>query len=197
MTVLACGHNRVQEEFVLAGKHIEEWQRIVGARPDRDFGPDTLARSKAKLVEAAHGGKVDFQPKLYTQQPWSFPDPERLAREATPRLHRFILELARRSRFKFGAYEVLRSRATQEEYIRTGVSWTMNTLHFPQADGLAHAADLVWLNDKGHWDWSNAEQYRYLAELGMDVAADLGIPIRNLGLAIGRDWYHFEIERGK
>lgn len=179
--------------------HVREWQRIVGATPDGDFGPNTLAKSKTAIVNASFGTKKlpDVDPPSYTQQPWLFPDIPRLEREATPRLARFVLELARRSRYKFGAYEILRTPAEQARYVSSGVSWTMNSLHLPGSDGKARAADLVWLNDKGHWDWSNSEQYEYLAHLGMEVAADLGVPIRNLGLAIGRDWYHFEVERGK
>ena len=50
--------------------------------------------------------------------------------------------------------EGVRDLATQEEYVRTGKSKTMNSLHLLQADGWSHAVDVApypvdWQDAKG------------------------------------------------
>lgn len=54
----------------------------------------------------------------------------------------------------FSVHDGLRTVAEQREYVRRGVSWTMNSMHMKQADGLGHAVDLVpYINGKLRWEW--------------------------------------------
>lgn len=55
--------------------------------------------------------------------------------------------------FDFSIFDGLRTEAEQRKNIRRGVSWTMNSLHLPQADGLSHAVDLVpYIDGRLMWD---------------------------------------------
>lgn len=53
----------------------------------------------------------------------------------------------------FAVFDGLRTMAEQAEYVRTGVSKTMNSKHLPQPDGLGWAVDLVpYINGKLRWE---------------------------------------------
>lgn len=65
-------------------------------------------------------------------------------------VHRAILY----SPVDFGVHDGLRTPAEQTEYVRRGVSKTMNSKHMVQADGYGHAVDLVpYINGKLRWEW--------------------------------------------
>ena len=54
----------------------------------------------------------------------------------------------------FTVIDGVRTIAEQQEYVRRGVSKTMNSKHLPQADGYSHAVDLVpHINGKIRWEW--------------------------------------------
>jgi len=54
----------------------------------------------------------------------------------------------------FTIHDGMRTRAEQQEYVRTGVSQTMNSKHLPQEDGFGHAGDLVpYINRRLRWEW--------------------------------------------
>lgn len=54
----------------------------------------------------------------------------------------------------FSVHDGLRTLAEQQEYVRRGVSWTMNSMHRKQPDGFGHAVDLVpWINGMLRWEW--------------------------------------------
>lgn len=54
----------------------------------------------------------------------------------------------------FAVHDGLRSIETQRDYVRRGVSKTMNSLHLKQADGYGHAVDLVpWIGGQLRWEW--------------------------------------------
>ena len=54
----------------------------------------------------------------------------------------------------FAVHDGLRTLAEQTEYVRAGVSTTMNSMHLPQPDGFGHASDLVpYVNGKLRWEW--------------------------------------------
>lgn len=59
------------------------------------------------------------------------------------------------------------------------VTWTMNSKHLPQSDGLAHAVDLV------PWpaDWNTPSKFDAIAKAMFAAAAELGVKIR-----WGKDW---------
>lgn len=53
----------------------------------------------------------------------------------------------------FTVTDGVRTKEDQAEYVRTGVSQTMNSKHLIQEDGFGHAVDLVpWINGKARWE---------------------------------------------
>ena len=75
--------------------------------------------------------------------------------QAHPDLKRFVLACARETSYPFMVMEVGRSVAQQKKNIANGVSWTMHSRHILSKDGLARAADLVPIDEKGKpiWAW--------------------------------------------
>ena len=70
----------------------------------------------------------------------------------------------------------LRTKAEQAEYVRRGVSQTMNSKHRVQADGYGHAVDLVpYINGKPRWEW---DAIYPICEAVRIAAKELGVPIR-------------------
>lgn len=58
------------------------------------------------------------------------------------------------SEVDFAVHDGARTEDEQREYVRTGASKTMQSLHLPQSDGYAHAVDLVpVVNGKLRWEW--------------------------------------------
>lgn len=54
----------------------------------------------------------------------------------------------------FAVHDGLRTPAEQREYVRRGVSKTMNSMHMKQPDGFGHAVDLVpYINGQLRWEW--------------------------------------------
>lgn len=75
--------------------------------------------------------------------------------------------------------EGVRSKETQEEYVRTGKSKTMNSKHLPQADGKSHAVDVMAYP----MAWSDWKRNCYFAGFVMATAKSMGIDLRS-----GIDW---------
>lgn len=68
----------------------------------------------------------------------------------------------------FNVYETLRSPMRQQEMVAKGTSKTLKSKHLRQADGFAHAMDLVpWINNALAWDWDGC----YKIALAVDLAA--------------------------
>lgn len=68
----------------------------------------------------------------------------------------------------FAVYETLRSPMRQQEMVAKGTSKTLKSKHLRQADGFAHAMDLVpWINNALAWDWDGC----YKIALAVDLAA--------------------------
>ena len=54
----------------------------------------------------------------------------------------------------FTVQEGLRSIETQREYLKRGVTKTLNSQHLKQGDGFGHAVDLVpWIGGQPRWEW--------------------------------------------
>jgi peptidoglycan L-alanyl-D-glutamate endopeptidase CwlK len=54
----------------------------------------------------------------------------------------------------FSVHDGLRTLAEQKEYVKRGVSKTMNSMHMKQPDGFGHAVDLVpYINGQLRWEW--------------------------------------------
>lgn len=75
----------------------------------------------------------------------------------------------------FTVQEGLRTLAVQKDYVRRGVSKTLNSKHLKQADGFGHAVDLVpWINGQPRWEWPPI--YR-IARAVDDAAQALGVKL--------------------
>lgn len=75
--------------------------------------------------------------------------------------------------------EGVRSVETQEEYVRTGKSKTMNSKHLKQSDGFAHAIDAV----PYPIDWNDKDRFIYMQGMIRGIAHQMGIKVRS-----GIDW---------
>lgn len=75
----------------------------------------------------------------------------------------------------FSVHDGLRTEAEQREYVRRGVSKTMNSMHMKQGDGFGHAVDLVpYINGVLRWEWKPiyavaSAVHAAAKELGVDL----------------------------
>jgi peptidoglycan L-alanyl-D-glutamate endopeptidase CwlK len=75
----------------------------------------------------------------------------------------------------FSVHDGLRTTAEQKEYVRRGVSKTMNSMHMKQADGFGHAVDLVpFINGQLRWEW---KPIFTIAVAVRKAAAELKVPL--------------------
>lgn len=75
----------------------------------------------------------------------------------------------------FTVQEGLRTLATQKDYVRRGVSKTLNSKHLKQPDGFGHAVDLVpWINGQPRWEWPPIYK---IARAMDDAAQALGVKL--------------------
>lgn len=75
--------------------------------------------------------------------------------------------------------EGIRTKETQEEYVRTGRSKTMNSYHLEQPDGFSHAVDVA----PYPIDWSDKARFALFAGYVLRVAEEM-----NVDLTWGGDW---------
>lgn len=80
----------------------------------------------------------------------------------------------------FMVVEGLRTKETQAEYVKKGVSKTMNSYHLT-----GHAVDLAPVVD-GKIDWNNTKQFKQVADAMKRAAKELNIKIE-----WGGDWKSF------
>ena len=73
----------------------------------------------------------------------------------------------------------VRSLTTQQQYVATGASKTMNSMHLIQGDGYGHAIDLA----PYPIDWDKLRSFDVLAGVLLGIAAKMNIKIR-----WGGDW---------
>lgn len=75
----------------------------------------------------------------------------------------------------FSVHDGLRTVAEQREYVRRGVSKTMNSMHMKQPDGFGHAVDLVpYINGQLRWEW---RPIFVVAAAVRQVAEELDVPL--------------------
>lgn len=75
----------------------------------------------------------------------------------------------------FSVHDGLRTAEEQREYVRRGVSETMNSMHMQQPDGFGHAVDLVpWINNSLRWEW---RPIFVIASAVHGAATELGVPL--------------------
>ena len=71
-----------------------------------------------------------------------------------PRLVSVVKMAIRLTEQDFSVHDGIRTLKEQEEYVRRGVSKTMNSKHLAQPDGFGHAVDLVpYINGQLRWEW--------------------------------------------
>lgn len=76
----------------------------------------------------------------------------------------------------FAVHDGLRTEAEQREYVRRGVSKTMNSMHRTQPDGFGHAVDLVpYVNGKLRWEW---KPIYVIASAVREVASQMQLELR-------------------
>lgn len=93
-----------------------------------------------------------------------------------PDLVRVVRRALELTPIDFGVHDGLRTKEEQAEYVRTGVSWTMNSKHLIQHDGYGHATDLVpYVNGKLRWEWPLIYK---LIEAVKQAAIELGVRVR-------------------
>lgn len=79
------------------------------------------------------------------------------------------------SPYDFGVSEGLRTLETQKEYLESGKTTTMNSMHLPQEDGLSHAVDLfVIVNGKVTWEHKH---FRKVIQAIFTAAIELGVQV--------------------
>jgi peptidoglycan L-alanyl-D-glutamate endopeptidase CwlK len=93
-----------------------------------------------------------------------------------PRLQAVVRRAIELTEQDFGVHDGLRTEAEQREYVRRGVSQTMNSKHMKQADGYGHAVDLVpYVNGKLRWEW---EPIYVIAAAVNQAARELNVSLR-------------------
>ena len=76
----------------------------------------------------------------------------------------------------FRVHEGLRSLSRQRLLVEAGMSWTLRSKHLRQADGFAHAVDLVPIVDgRLKWDWPGC---RRIAAAMAQAAREHGVKLR-------------------
>lgn len=76
----------------------------------------------------------------------------------------------------FSVHDGLRTMEEQREYVKRGVSQTMNSMHRKQANGFGHAVDLVpFINGKLRWEWP---PIYHIAAAVRQSAVELDVPLR-------------------
>jgi peptidoglycan L-alanyl-D-glutamate endopeptidase CwlK len=76
----------------------------------------------------------------------------------------------------FSVHDGVRTLEEQREYVRRGVSKTMNSRHLPQADGHSHAVDLVpYINGQLRWEWGPIYNIAHAVD---QAATELGVKLR-------------------
>lgn len=80
------------------------------------------------------------------------------------------------SKQDFAVHDGLRTLAEQKEFVRRGVSRTMNSMHRIQSDGHGHAVDLVpWINGQLRWEW---EPIYHIAAAMLQASLECGVRLR-------------------
>lgn len=92
-----------------------------------------------------------------------------------PHLVKVVEEAIKITGVDFGVHDGLRTISEQREYVRRGVSKTMNSMHMKQKDGYGHAVDLVpYINGRLRWEW---EPIYHIAHAVDYVSTQLEVPL--------------------
>lgn len=106
-----------------------------------------------------------------------------------PNLVKVVKRAIQISEYDFMVVEGLRTKQTQAEYVKKGVSKTMNSKHLT-----GHAVDLAPL-ENGSIDWNNTKgQFDAVAKAMKQAANELGVKITWGGVWKFVDKPHYQIE---
>lgn len=103
--------------------------------------------------------------------------------EIPPRFKQLLIHALHESPYDVCFYEGLRTIDAQKHNIAIGKSWTLNSKHLPQADGLSHAVDFYKVGLDGKADWNDWGAYETFARLVQKLA-----PLYDLEIVWGGDW---------
>lgn len=93
-----------------------------------------------------------------------------------PRLVNVVKRAIEITTVDFGVTQGLRTIEQQKEYVRTGKSKTMNSLHLPQNDGYSHAVDVVaYIGKDISWELN---LYDNIADAFAKAAKEQNVSIR-------------------
>ena len=104
-----------------------------------------------------------------------------------PDLARVFHKALKYSQFDFGVTEVKRSVEQQRINIAKGVSWSMDSQHFPDEDGLVWAGDIaVYVEGKITWE---GKYYRKVMQAFIRAAIEEGVQVEFGGLWLSVEDY--------
>lgn len=100
--------------------------------------------------------------------------------------------------FRVFVIEGVRTPEKQAEYVKAGVSWTMNSMHLIQPDGYAHAVDLgVQAGGAMRWEFSVYERLwrdcMRIASIRLDVPIAWGGDFKSASGKPLMDGPHFQL----
>ncbi|CAM0053582.1 endolysin [Vibrio phage K479] len=109
------------------------------------------------------------------------------------RLQRLAIRALELSKYDIGIGETLRTVERQAELVAEGKSWTMNSRHLPNAEGVSEALDiLVYVNGKLTWE---AKYFRKVIQAFITAAIEQGVQIEFGGLWESvEDWPHVQLK---
>lgn len=121
-------------------------------------------------------------------------DPNLLEEKLLNIYNKIQIEIINHHQLPFKLFETRRTLERQKELLAKGYTKTLNSRHFPNANGLSEAMDLVlYIDGKPTWDTSKIYYYQFLGERIMEEFGDV--------LTWGGKWQsfkdfpHFELKR--
>lgn len=112
-----------------------------------------------------------------------------------PNLVKIVKKAIEISEIDFMVVEGLRTLETQKEYVKKGVSKTLDSYHLKQKSGYGHAVDLAPIQD-GKIDWNNIAQFNMVAKAMNQAAKEYGVDIVHGGdWKTFKDYPHYQISR--
>lgn len=108
-------------------------------------------------------------------------------------LQRVAIRALEISKYDFGIGETLRTIERQTELVAEGKSWTMNSRHLPNTEGVSEALDiLVYVNGKLTWE---SKYFRKVIQAFITAAIELNVQLEFGGLWESvEDWPHVQLK---
>ncbi len=152
--------------------HTRTLQLRVGAKPDGIMGPDTLARTLAKLVPEDGQGELPTHDLFHLGT-----TSERNLIGVVPKLVLVVRRTIQITTIDFKVNDGLRTLDEQKAYLEAGTTWTLNSRHLT-----GHAVDLVAIVDgQVSWLWPHYDAIglavkQAARELNVDITSGIDWP---------------------